>query len=154
MIVNNQPDAIDSSEARCPTHPQVGDVTASQRAFHVGEAMRSSRPQENDLGLQRGFVLCQRWPMACRNEKYQPERATDSSRPRRSLTRLDRHWDSSLIASYHLTRRSSATAGDSELPYLPSTFSFQISTFSRRPAVSWSDWLGVSLQFTAARAYG
>jgi hypothetical protein len=39
VIVHNQPDAIDSSEARCPTHPQVGAVTASQRAGHVVETM-------------------------------------------------------------------------------------------------------------------
>jgi hypothetical protein len=31
VVVYNQPDAIDSPEARCPTQPQVGDVTASQR---------------------------------------------------------------------------------------------------------------------------
>jgi hypothetical protein len=39
VVVHNQPDAIDSPEARCPTQPQVGDVTASQRAVHVVEAM-------------------------------------------------------------------------------------------------------------------
>ena len=43
MIVHNQPDAIDSPEARCPTHPQVGDVTASQRAFQVVEAMNEGQ---------------------------------------------------------------------------------------------------------------
>jgi hypothetical protein len=43
VIVHDQPDAIDSSEARCPTHPQVGDVTASQRAFHVVEAMNEGK---------------------------------------------------------------------------------------------------------------
>ena len=39
VIVHNQPHAIDSPEARRPTYPQVGDVTASQCAFHVVEAM-------------------------------------------------------------------------------------------------------------------
>src|SRR2546427_150875 len=38
--------------------------------------------------------------MACQNEENHPERATDWSRPRRSLRRLDRHGDSSQIASY------------------------------------------------------
>ena len=41
MIVHNHPDAIDSPKARCPTDPQVGDVTAGQRAFHVVEANSS-----------------------------------------------------------------------------------------------------------------
>ena len=43
MVVHNQPDAIDSPEARCPTHPHVGDVTASQRALHVVEAMNEGQ---------------------------------------------------------------------------------------------------------------
>jgi hypothetical protein len=29
VVVHHQPDAIDSPEARCPTHPQVSDLTAS-----------------------------------------------------------------------------------------------------------------------------
>ena len=48
MVVNNQPDAIDSAEARCPTQPQVGDVTASQRGVHVVEAMN-----EGQLAVRR-----------------------------------------------------------------------------------------------------
>ena len=48
MVVHDQPDAIDSPEARCPTHPHVGDVTASQRAVHVVEAMN-----EGELAVRR-----------------------------------------------------------------------------------------------------
>ena len=48
MVVHDQPDAIDSPEARCPTHPQVGDVTASQRALNVVEAMN-----EGQLAVRR-----------------------------------------------------------------------------------------------------
>jgi len=48
VIVHNQPFAIDSPEARCPTQPQVGDVTASQRAVHVVEAMN-----EGQLAVRR-----------------------------------------------------------------------------------------------------
>ena len=43
MVVHNQPDAIDSPEARGPTQPQVGDVTARQRAAHVVEAMNEGQ---------------------------------------------------------------------------------------------------------------
>src|SRR5262245_45468879 len=46
--MHNQPDAIDSPEARCPTHPQVGDVTASQHAPHVVKAMN-----EGQLAVRR-----------------------------------------------------------------------------------------------------
>ena len=43
VIVHNQPDVIDSPEAGCPTHPRVGDVTVSQRAFHVVKAMNEGQ---------------------------------------------------------------------------------------------------------------
>src|SRR5215217_9299160 len=43
VVVHNQPDAIDSAEARRPTQPQVGDVTASQRGVHVVEAMNEGQ---------------------------------------------------------------------------------------------------------------
>jgi hypothetical protein len=39
VIVHNQPDAIDSLEARGPTHPHVAVVTARERSAHVVEAM-------------------------------------------------------------------------------------------------------------------
>ena len=52
MVVHNQPDAIDSPEARCPTQPQIGDVTASQRAVHVVEAMN-----EGQLAVRRDAQL-------------------------------------------------------------------------------------------------
>ena len=48
MIVHNQPGAVDSPEARGPTHPEVGDVTASHHAFHVVEAMN-----EGQLAVRR-----------------------------------------------------------------------------------------------------
>jgi hypothetical protein len=48
VVVHNQPDAIDSPEARCPTHPQVGDVAARQRAVHVVDRMN-----EGQLALRR-----------------------------------------------------------------------------------------------------
>jgi hypothetical protein len=48
VVVHNQPDAIDSAEARCPTQPHVGDVTASQRGVHVVEAMN-----EGQLAVRR-----------------------------------------------------------------------------------------------------
>jgi hypothetical protein len=44
VIVYNQPDAIDSLEARCPTHPQVALLTDRQRAAHVVEAMNEAQP--------------------------------------------------------------------------------------------------------------
>ena len=43
VIVYDQPDAIDSPEARRPTHPQVGRVTASQCAPYVVEAMNEGQ---------------------------------------------------------------------------------------------------------------
>ena len=43
MVVHNQPDAINSPKARGLTQPQVGDVTASQRAVHVVEAMNEGQ---------------------------------------------------------------------------------------------------------------
>jgi AraC-like DNA-binding protein len=45
VVVHSQPDAIDSPEA---THPQVGDVTSSQRAVKVVEAMN-----ERQLAVRR-----------------------------------------------------------------------------------------------------
>jgi IS5 family transposase len=35
VVVHNHPDAIDSAQARCPTQPQVGDLTASLRGVDV-----------------------------------------------------------------------------------------------------------------------
>ena len=43
VVVHNQPDAIDSAKARCPTQPQVGGVTASQRGVDVVEAMNEGQ---------------------------------------------------------------------------------------------------------------
>src|SRR5215208_5249317 len=43
VVVHNHPEAIDSPQARCPTHPQLGDLTASQRGSHVVEAMNESQ---------------------------------------------------------------------------------------------------------------
>ena len=48
MVVHNQPEAIDSAKARCPTQPQVGDVTASQRGIQLVEAMN-----EGQLAVRR-----------------------------------------------------------------------------------------------------
>jgi hypothetical protein len=48
VVVHNQPDAIDSPQARCPTQPQVGDVTASQRSVQVVKAMN-----EGQLAVRR-----------------------------------------------------------------------------------------------------
>jgi hypothetical protein len=48
VVVHNQPDAIDSAETRCPTQPQVGDVTASQRGVQMIEAMN-----EGQLAVRR-----------------------------------------------------------------------------------------------------
>src|ERR671936_242436 len=56
VVVHNQPDAIDSPEARCPTHPQVGDVTASQRAVHVVEAMNEGELAERRDG-QLAYII-------------------------------------------------------------------------------------------------
>jgi hypothetical protein len=52
VIVHNQPNAIDSPEARCPTQPQVAGVTVSQRAVHVVEAMN-----EGQLAMRRDFQV-------------------------------------------------------------------------------------------------
>src|SRR3989337_4543 len=43
VVVHNQPDAIDSAQARCPAQPEVGDVTASQRGVHMVEAMNEGQ---------------------------------------------------------------------------------------------------------------
>src|SRR5262249_33592516 len=48
MVVHNQPEAIDSLEARCPTHPHVGAVAAGQRAVHVVDRMN-----EGQLAVRR-----------------------------------------------------------------------------------------------------
>src|SRR5918998_2529357 len=52
MVVHNQPDAIDSAQARRPTQPHVGDLTASQRGVHVVEAMN-----EGQLAVGRDVQL-------------------------------------------------------------------------------------------------
>ena len=52
VIVHNQPDAIDLPQARCPTQPQLGDLTASQRELHVVEAMN-----EGQLAFRRDIQL-------------------------------------------------------------------------------------------------
>ena len=52
MIMHHQPDAIDSPETRCPTHPQVAGATASQRAAHVIEAV-----SEGELAVRRDVAL-------------------------------------------------------------------------------------------------
>ena len=56
--MHNQPDAIDSPETRCPTHPHVGDVTASQRAFHVVEAMNEGQLAVRREGGWTHLCLC------------------------------------------------------------------------------------------------
>ena len=41
--MHNPPDAIDAAEARSPAHPQLGRVTASQRARDVVDAMNEGQ---------------------------------------------------------------------------------------------------------------
>jgi hypothetical protein len=48
VVVHDQPHAIDSPQARCPTQPQVGYVTASQRGVQVVEAVN-----EGQLAVRR-----------------------------------------------------------------------------------------------------
>ena len=48
VVVHDQPGAIDSAQARRPTQPQLGDVTASQRGVQVVEAMN-----EGQLAVRR-----------------------------------------------------------------------------------------------------
>jgi hypothetical protein len=43
VIVHDQPDATESLEARCPTHPHVAGATAGQRAAHVVEAVNEGQ---------------------------------------------------------------------------------------------------------------
>jgi hypothetical protein len=43
VVVHNQPDTVDSPEARCPTHPQVSDLSASQRAVQVVDRMNEGQ---------------------------------------------------------------------------------------------------------------
>src|SRR5215207_10736696 len=50
--MHNQPLAIDSAQARCPTHPQLGDLSASQRGVDVVEAMNEGQlPLRGDVQL-------------------------------------------------------------------------------------------------------
>src|SRR5215212_5530145 len=50
VVVHDQPDTIDSAEARCPTQPQVGDATANQRGVQVVEAMNEGQlPVRRDV---------------------------------------------------------------------------------------------------------
>jgi hypothetical protein len=78
MIMHNQPDSIDSPEARCPTHPQVGEVTAKVGAGlpqlldspfgRIGIEIRKDPIQfpvragnesvEGKLHLQNDFAYC------------------------------------------------------------------------------------------------
>src|SRR5215204_2672696 len=52
VVVHNHPDAIDSAKARCPTHPQLGDLSASQRCVHVVEAVNEGQlPLRGDVQL-------------------------------------------------------------------------------------------------------
>src|SRR5215203_5138953 len=52
VVVHNQPYAIDPAQARRPTHPQLGDLAASQRGSHVVEAMN-----EGQLAFRRDVQL-------------------------------------------------------------------------------------------------
>ena len=48
MVVHNAPDTIDAAQARSPTHPQLGRVTASQCALDMVKAMN-----EGEIAVRR-----------------------------------------------------------------------------------------------------
>jgi hypothetical protein len=56
VVVHNQSDAIDSPEARCPTHPHIGGLTVGQRALHVVDSVNEGQPV-NRVHVQFAYLV-------------------------------------------------------------------------------------------------
>ena len=67
------------------------DDDSRARACALRIRQRSSCAQKHHLSLSRGFLLCQRWPKARRNEKDYRNRGVDSRRPALSQFGLVHH---------------------------------------------------------------
>jgi hypothetical protein len=57
VIVHNRPGPVDSPEARCPTHPQIGNVTASHRTFQMASSSHAipirAEPKGSNMGTRQ-----------------------------------------------------------------------------------------------------